>query len=181
MGRPHSRWLNALSRAWVSLSVMVGMWVALPMAPAGAETAECRHVYRRLTAWVEHETHRGLTPVALADLQTLIPDLESCHQSEDLGSGDVERWRDLSGIYFAAHDVDRVLCLMARESGGDPGARNPDSGASGLMQVMPSWAPVFGYEPDDLFDPMVNLWIASQIADRQGWDAWSPYLRGSCR
>ena len=49
------------------------------------------------------------------------------------------------------------------------------------MQVMPGWVGVFGYSPEDLFDPVVNLWIASQIRDQQGWAAWSPYQRGVCR
>jgi hypothetical protein len=94
---------------------------------------------------------------------------------------DAERWRALVSVYFDAGDVERVICLMEKESGGNPGARNRSSGASGLMQVMPSWADVFGYTPDQLFDPTVNLWISSQIREQQGWGAWTPYLRGSCR
>jgi soluble lytic murein transglycosylase-like protein len=91
------------------------------------------------------------------------------------------RWRDLVEVYFDSDDVERVICLMESESGGNPNARNQSSGASGLMQVMPGWADLFGYTPDDLFDPTVNLWIASQIRRDQGWAAWTPYQRGSCR
>jgi soluble lytic murein transglycosylase-like protein len=94
---------------------------------------------------------------------------------------DAEWWRPLVALYFEPEDVDRAVCLMAKESGGDPGARNINTGAAGLMQVMPFWAGSLGYSYEDLFDPGINLWIASQIRDQQGWSAWSPYLRGSCR
>ena len=94
---------------------------------------------------------------------------------------DVEVWRPLVAVYFTGRDIDRVLCLMQQESGGNPNARNPRSGAAGLMQVLPSWAEVFGYDVADLFDPSVNLWISVQLADRHGWSSWSPYQRGACR
>ena len=81
---------------------------------------------------------------------------------------------------FDDDDPHRVLCLMEKESGGNPDARNRSSGAAGLMQVMPGWADVFGYDVDDLFEPTVNLWIASRILEEQGWIAWTPYLRGLC-
>ena len=70
---------------------------------------------------------------------------------------------------------------MELESAGDPSARNPTSGASGLMQVMPFWAAHFGHDTNDFFDPWINLEVAAQIRDQQGWGAWSPYVRGSCR
>ena len=87
----------------------------------------------------------------------------------------------LVSFYFAPEDVERVICLMGKESGGNPEARNPNSGAAGLMQVMPFWASRHGYEYDMLFNPAVNLWIASGIRDEQGWGAWTPYQRGECR
>lgn len=92
---------------------------------------------------------------------------------------DVEQWRDLTASYFRPEDVDRALCLMSYESGGNPAAFNP-SGATGLMQVKDWWAPSFGVTAADLFDPATNLWVAAQIRDLQGWDAWSPYNRGLC-
>lgn len=95
------------------------------------------------------------------------------------GAG-VERWRDLVAEYFRPGDVNRALCLMRYESGGVPSARNP-SGASGLMQIMPFWAPHFGVSAQDLFDPGTNIRLAASIRDSQGWVAWSPYKRGRCR
>lgn len=91
----------------------------------------------------------------------------------------VEQWRSLVAAYFRAEDVDRALCLMRYESGGNPDAHNP-SGASGLMQIMPFWAASWGLPTSALFDPDTNLRLAAYIRDAQGWDAWSPYNRGLC-
>jgi hypothetical protein len=99
---------------------------------------------------------------------------------EEIGV-DAEWWRPMVALYFEPQDVERAMCLMVKESGGDPEARNSSSDAAGLMQVMPFWADRFGYSYNQLFDPGINLWVARQIRDEQGWRAWSPYLRGSCR
>jgi len=92
-----------------------------------------------------------------------------------------EWWRPLVALYFEPADVDRAMCLMDLESSGDPDARNTSTGAAGLMQVMPFWAEATGYRYAELFDPGINIWVARQIRDQQGWRAWSPYVRGSCR
>lgn len=88
----------------------------------------------------------------------------------------VEQWRGLVAAYFS--DVDRALCLMSHESGGNPNARNPSSGAAGLFQVMPFWWEKYG---GDRYDPETNVRVASLIYQQQGWSAWSPYNRGLCR
>jgi len=53
----------------------------------------------------------------------------------------VARWKDVAQAELdklgAPLPVEHVLAIMQRESGGKPGAVNPSSGASGLMQVMP--------------------------------------------
>lgn len=83
----------------------------------------------------------------------------------------VEQWRTKVALYFPADQVDRALRVMACESGGNPAAYNR-SGASGLMQVLSSWADNFGYAPADLFDPDVNLYVASQLYFDGGWNHW---------
>jgi Transglycosylase SLT domain len=99
---------------------------------------------------------------------------------QEIGVG-AEWWRPMVALYFEPQDVKRAMCLMGKESAGDPAARNSSTGAAGLMQVMPFWADNLGYSYGELFDPGINLWVARQIRDQQGWSAWSPYLRGSCR
>lgn len=94
-------------------------------------------------------------------------------------SAGTEQWRPLVANYFG-EETDLALCLMGFESKGDPGARNTSSGAAGLMQVMPFWAPDYGVSYEALFDPETNIRIAKGIRDQQGWRAWSPYKRGEC-
>lgn len=95
---------------------------------------------------------------------------------------DVERWRCLVEQYFDSSQVETMMCLMLHESGGNPNARNPRSTARGLFQILGSlWAPHFGVAQDDLYDPVLNVRLAREIYDRQGYDAWSPYKRGLCR
>lgn len=86
-------------------------------------------------------------------------------------AGGVEQWRSLVAVYFPADQVDRALRVMQCESGGDPNAYNP-SGASGLMQVLASWADDFGYQPADLFDPAINLQVSRYLWDDGGWGHW---------
>jgi hypothetical protein len=184
-------------RAVAAVALMVGALLMASVAPARADTAECALAVERLAQWMSDEERLGLTAGMLEDLQEISALVTGCAGSglairpapgsgegdvaSYLGGGqEVESWRPLTALYFDPDHVDRVMCLMAAESGGDPDARNPESGAAGLMQVMPFWAEVFGYATDELLRPDINLWVASQILDQQGWTAWSPYQRGLC-
>jgi len=94
----------------------------------------------------------------------------------------VERWRPLVATQFPASEVDTALCIIEHESSGNPRADNPRSSARGLFQVLGSlWAPHYGVSRSELFDPVTNTRIAADIWENQGWRAWSPYQRGSCR
>lgn len=53
----------------------------------------------------------------------------------------VERWRPLVAQYFPAGRVDAALTVMTCESKGNPNARNPYTGASGLFQHLPRYWP----------------------------------------
>lgn len=110
-----------------------------------------------------------------------LPDHQVSHPPASTPSGGVERWRGLVTQYFNPEDVDTALCLIGFESAGNPDAINPSSGARGLMQVMPSWAPQFNVKVDDLLNPDVNLSIAASLRYSLGWTQWAPYVRGECR
>ena len=170
----------------VALTLTVAVAVGLmPGAQALAQPDECPDIWADLASWSLGVERQGVDTQVLEELSEISMALERCFPagpgSHDGMGADVEVWRSLVAVYFQTEDIDRVMCLMALESGGNPNARNPRSGAAGLMQVMPSWAEVFGYEVADLFDPSVNLWIAAELADAHGWSSWSPYLRGACR
>lgn len=114
------------------------------------------------------------------------PPSQPIEQSVSRGMGnrtsDVEQWRPLAAGHFEPEDVDRVLCLMSHESGGNPNAKNPRSEARGLMQIMASvWAAEYGFSYSDLYNPEINLYVARKVKDAQGWSAWAPYNRGLCR
>lgn len=49
------------------------------------------------------------------------------------------------------------------------------SGATGLLQIMPGWAPKCGGVQSDLFDPTFNLSCGLLVLAEQGWTAWSAY------
>ncbi len=107
-------------------------------------------------------------------------------QSSNTGMGtNVEQWRPLVSATFGdlgPPAINTALCLMKYESGGNPSAKNPNSSARGLMQILASlWAPVYNLTYDDLYNPDINLWVARQVYNQSGWYAWSPYNRGLCR
>lgn len=108
------------------------------------------------------------------------PPLPALNTNQPTG---VERWRPLVAKYFHWEDVDRALCLMHYESRGIPTAQNPDSTATGLMQIMHSvWRETFGVKHrSEWHDPELNIYAASQIQATQGWTAWAPYNRGLCK
>lgn len=98
----------------------------------------------------------------------------------NIGAG-VEQWRTLVAAHFPASEVERALCIMTFESGGNPNAYNPST-ATGLMQVKTFWAAAYGHAAADLFIPEVNIKVAALVqATPQGWNHWSPYKRGECR
>jgi len=152
------------SRPWRLVAVLVAVFAftTTTTTPAFAEAVDCVIV-------------KGIRPIECG------PAMTSADEDYQKAHLDAEWWRPMVALYFDPGDVDRAICLMEKESGGDPNARNPSTDAAGLMQVMPFWAKIHGYTYDELFNPGINLWVASRIRDQQGWLAWSPYLRGVCR
>lgn len=171
--------MAAVRRCLLLVAVSVAVFSS---GTAGASSIECDQAWEQFATVVRQEARRGLTMERLEQINEYIPIVEACAEGS-VGEWDsgVERWGPLVASYFRPEDVVRALCLMELESAGDPGARNPASGASGLMQVMPFWAGHFGYSTSDLFNPWTNLEVAAAIREQQGWEAWSPYIRGMCR
>lgn len=97
----------------------------------------------------------------------------------------VEQWRPLVAQHFPASEVERALCIMSRESGGNPNAKNPRSSASGLFQHLARYWPdrsaAAGWAGASIWDPEANIAVAAWLQRTGGWGHWSPYLRGHCR
>ncbi len=95
----------------------------------------------------------------------------------------VEAWRPLVAANFPERLVEEALQVMQCESGGNPNAVNPYSGASGLFQFLPStWAVASvraGVGDRSVFDGEANIiaaaWLVSYYEGRgfDSWRAWS--------
>lgn len=84
----------------------------------------------------------------------------------------VTRWRPLLAEY--PWDVETALRVVDCESGGDPGAINPSSGAAGLMQLYGwSWLARRLFGTGDVTIPWVNVAVAHVLwADSGGAFGW---------
>jgi len=91
----------------------------------------------------------------------------------------VEQWRSLTAAYWPAELVDDALVVMDCESGGDPTALNPVSGAAGLFQFMPTtWqsaSAAAGWDGASVFDAEANIAAAAWLyaAYETPWAPWS--------
>ena len=94
----------------------------------------------------------------------------------------VEEWRTLVSAYFAPSDVDLALLVISCESGGDPNAVNPSSGAAGLFQHIPRYWPeraaAVGLPGAPIFDPVANVAAAAWLVYTVGWSPW--YASAGC-
>lgn len=87
-------------------------------------------------------------------------------------------------LYATAPDLaPRLDCIIAGESGWDPGQQNPISRASGLAQFLPStWATTpEGQNGLSPFEPFANIDAAIWLARTRGWTQWQVYDVGRCR
>ena len=87
--------------------------------------------------------------------------------------------------------MNTAIAVCLAESDGNPGAKNPDSSARGLWQVMVSVHEAkiaeeiryvkseYGRDAD-ILDPVVNTRVAKRIFDDAGgWSPWEAYNNGS--
>jgi SLT domain-containing protein len=85
-------------------------------------------------------------------------------------------------VQSASEDVHAIFeCIIAHESGGDPAAVNPSSGAGGLFQFLPSsWLAYGGGQ----FAPLPNLATADQqwqiALAAQAQSYWYPWVGTNC-
>jgi hypothetical protein len=90
----------------------------------------------------------------------------------------VEEWRPLVAQFFPIDLVDLALLVISCESGGDPGATNPYSGAAGLFQHMPRYwsqrSSDAGWPAADIYDPSANVAVAAWLVATDGWRHWNP-------
>lgn len=153
-------------------ALLVAATLALaPPLPLPPEALEARTLGIEAAMWRESPSAPATSDVTVTVVSDTAPPPTSPPAAPQPPlQGGVERWRDLVSAY--SWDVDRMLRIMACESGGNPHATNP-SGATGLLQVMtPLWSTEFGYTPSELLDPGINVAVAYQVWLRQSYGAW---------
>ncbi len=87
---------------------------------------------------------------------------------------------------------DTAIAVCLAESGGNPLAKNPNSPAKGLWQIMESvhtaaikeqaiyWQAELGYKKlPNVFEPHVNTGVARQLQQAQGWKPWEVFTTGA--
>ena len=81
----------------------------------------------------------------------------------------------VSGTYHGSSSMQQ--CIIARESGGNPRAVNPASGAGGLYQFLPSTWRALGHSglPENAPVAEQNQAFAQEVAQDGGYSAWQPY------
>lgn len=80
----------------------------------------------------------------------------------------------------AAKFYQTATAIALAESGGDTNAKNPNSSASGLFQIMVS-AHKDKIGGRDIFDPAVNVDVARMVYQAAGnsWSPWQAYTTGA--
>ena len=101
------------------------------------------------------------------------------------GKAAVEQWRGLVASYFPASIVEDALRVIDCESNGDPNVVNPNSGAAGLFQFIPStWAnvsPMAGWAGADVLDPTANVAVAAWLSNYTTGQGQGPWQQWNCK
>ncbi|MBG01035.1 MAG: hypothetical protein CL470_02045 [Acidimicrobiaceae bacterium] len=103
--------------------------------------------------------------------------------AEAIYEPEVEQWRipvvEALQQYGLEEEEKTFMRVLWCESRGDPNAKNPESGASGLMQHIPSYwddrATAAGFHGASPFDPIANIYASVWLLDVGGWSHWECY------
>ena len=165
------------SLSWVAM-VGIGVGVNLEIDPvaAGADTtsAHVMHIERRL-AWSEQHIRqlnhrRAYLHRYIKKLRNTAPTVPTTNSPIVTSSAPVSAsggWADeLREVGFPESAIPHMLYIIDRESGGDPRAVNPSSGACGLTQLYPC------YGGAAWLDPITNLRMALQKYRASGFAPW---------
>lgn len=117
----------------------------------------------------------GTTTTTTAPATTDTRDGSTFIRSRYLSESDV---RTLVTDSFRPEDVNRAIRIAWCESGFNPAAVNPATGAAGLFQLPPAdwaaWASAAGHPGADIVDPEANVAVAAWLLYEQpgGWSRW---------
>lgn len=122
------------------------------------------------------ELGRASEPVAISPV---------AGEFEDVTTDPIRRWQTLVERYFPPERVEEALAIIDCESGGDPNARNPRSGAAGLFQFVDgTWTHASeqaGFEGAPPNDPEANVAAAAWLVDYSLGVGDVPWAHWTCR
>lgn len=161
--------------------------VALPPEPVVhlPPPAEIRLILDAHERWVESHPEGWQKVFAIPDSSEVttieVPASNNIYRGMGNGASEVEQWRSLVQGQFPPEQVENALCVIRSESGGNALAKNPNSNARGIFQIMTSvWGPHFGFSHEDFYEPGLNTYAAARIWESSGWGPWSPRTRRNC-
>jgi len=161
------------------LAASVGLWIA----PTAASTRRIVSTNQPITAVVLHST--SVTSPRLIDPPTTTTVPAAPVTTTTVAPAPVATPTPTTApvaVQSASGDVHAIFeCIIAHESGGDPAAVNPSSGAGGLFQFLPSsWLAYGGGQ----FAPLPNLATADQqwqiALAAQAQSYWYPWVGTNC-
>ena len=87
------------------------------------------------------------------------------------------RWKPLVKRYFGPSDVNRALCTISYESGGNPKAKSRSGTYRGLLQHnMRYWdsrARKAGWPGASVYNPEANIAVSAWLVNQGGWSHWT--------
>lgn len=84
------------------------------------------------------------------------------------GAAGADQWHDLAmAVGWTEAQWPVLRCIISRESRGIASAKNPNSSATGLLQIIASY-----HRGHDLYNPEVNLQVGLEMYNDVGWKPW---------
>ena len=140
--------------------------LALMVLPSGSALADIDHPIRDPATGLMVATRLNPPP------KPVVPELFTTESANGACVGALF----LLGYFSPGWDPARMSRIMYRESRCDPNADNPNSSATGLLQILSSHCPWLSRqmgEPCRLTDPTWNIRAGAVLWREQGYSAWS--------
>lgn len=123
---------------------------------------QLQHRRAYLHRYIRHLRAEMNAPAPVISTSTSSSSTSSTSTTSTTSSGG---WADeLAAVGFPQSAIPQMLYYISRESGGNPSAVNPTSGACGLTQLYPC--------PSGGLDPMTNLRLAFEKYQASGFSPW---------
>jgi len=160
----------------IALATALSMPGHMPLPPTQAEIAQAAEIAAGIAVASDTAVRTG-NSVQVVDTQPPPPPVqETIGFTTDSYNGRCVGAEGLLALYSPGWDVVRMSRIMHRESRCLPWADNPNSSASGLLQILSSlhcrWLNT-EVGPCNLFDADYNIRAAAALWLKSGYGAWA--------